>query len=239
MKKYFAKLFKNSKADFYKLVTKTIDKEEKMFIITANPETFSWGSKDEVVDKMLLDNKTTIIPDGISIVRAAKMLDFPIKERITGVDLAIFLLEYANKKGLKVAFLGATSEVQKLLKAKIALDYPHIKIVASGDGYKTDRDKFMNDLKKKDVDIVFVALGIPVQEKLIYEYYSQFKKGIFVGVGGSLDVISGSKKRAPKLFIKLHAEWLYRLIKEPKRIGRFYQNNIKFMFKIMKMKKNK
>ena len=237
MKKYFAKLFKNSKDDFYKLVTKAIDKEEKMFIITANPETFSWGSKDELVNKMLLDKKTTIIPDGVSIVRAAKMLVFPIKERITGVDLAIFLLEYANKKSLKVAFLGATSEVQKLLKAKMALDYPHIKIIASGDGYKTDRDKFMNDLKKKDVDIVLVALGIPVQEKLIYEHYSKFKKGIFVGVGGSLDVISGSKKRAPKLFIKLHAEWLYRLIKEPKRIGRFYQNNIKFMFKIMKMKK--
>ena len=81
-----------------------------------------------------------------------------------------------------------------------------------------------------------VALGIPNQEKLIYKHLSKFKSGIFIGVGGSFDVISGSKKRAPKLFIKLNLEWLYRIVTEPKRLKRFYNNNIKFMLKVKKEK---
>ena len=74
------------------------------------------------------------------------------------------------------------------------------------------------------------------QEKLIYKHLNSFKKGIFVGVGGSFDVISGTKKRAPKLFIKLNLEWLYRIVTEPKRLKRFYNNNIKFILKIRKEK---
>ena len=82
-----------------------------------------------------------------------------------------------------------------------------------------------------------VALGIPNQEKLIYKHLKEFKKGIFIGVGGSFDVISGSKKRAPKLFVKFNIEWLYRICKEPSRLKRFWNNNVKFIFKIQKMKK--
>ena len=80
-------------------------------------------------------------------------------------------------------------------------------------------------------DICLVALGIPEQELLINKYFNKFKKGIFIGVGGSFDVLSGHKKRAPKLMIKLHLEWLYRIIKEPKRFKRFWESNIKFMLK--------
>ena len=84
-------------------------------------------------------------------------------------------------------------------------------------------------------DIVLVALGMPQQEELIYKYLDKFKKGIFVGVGGSFDVLSGTIKRAPKIFIKLNLEWLYRILKEPKRLKRFYNNNIKFILKIKKI----
>ena len=85
-------------------------------------------------------------------------------------------------------------------------------------------------------DICFVAFGIPNQEKLIYRHLNKFKKGILVGVGGSFDVLSGSKKRAPKIFIKLNLEWLYRITSEPKRLKRFYESNIKYMFEIKNSK---
>ena len=75
-----------------------------------------------------------------------------------------------------------------------------------------------------------------MQEELIYKHLNKFNKGIFVGVGGSFDVISGCKKRAPKIFIKMNLEWLYRIIKEPSRFKRFYNNNIKFIFNIKKYK---
>ena len=79
--------------------------------------------------------------------------------------------------------------------------------------------------------MVLVALGIPQQELLIYNNLNNFNKGIFIGVGGSFDVLSGTKKRAPKLFIKLKLEWLYRIVCEPKRLKRFFRYNVKFLFR--------
>ena len=93
--------------------------------------------------------------------------------------------------------------------------------------------------KKESPDICLVALGIPFQETIIYKHFNEFKKGIFIGVGGSFDVLSGFKKRAPKIFQKLNIEWLYRIIKEPKRLKRFYKNNIQFVFQLKKIKKGK
>ena len=92
----------------------------------------------------------------------------------------------------------------------------------------------MEDIKSKSPDVVLVALGAPKQEKLIYENLRDFHKGIFVGVGGSFDVISGTKKRAPKVFIKLNLEWLYRIAFSPKRWKRFYEGNIKYIIKLKK-----
>ena len=92
------------------------------------------------------------------------------------------------------------------------------------------------DMKAKEPDIVLVALGMPAQEKLIYKHLKDFNKGIFVGVGGSLDVLSGTKERAPQFFIKHNLEWAYRIMKEPKRLKRFYNSHVKFIFKLRKEK---
>ena len=92
----------------------------------------------------------------------------------------------------------------------------------------------MKKIIKLKPDICLVALGIPEQEKLILKYYDKAEKGIFMGVGGSFDVLSGCKKRAPRISIKLNLEWLYRIIKEPKRLKRFYQYNLKYLFYVIK-----
>ena len=81
-----------------------------------------------------------------------------------------------------------------------------------------------------------IALGIPLQEKLIYNHINDIKKGIMIGVGGSFDVLSGSKKRAPRIFIKFNLEWLYRIASEPKRLIRFIKHNIRFLIVIFKEK---
>ena len=93
------------------------------------------------------------------------------------------------------------------------------------------------DMKQKEPDIVFAALGMPQQEMLIYKHLKEFSKGIFIGVGGSFDVISGMKKRAPELFVKCNLEWLYRIVSEPKRLKRFWNNNIKFLFVVWREKR--
>ncbi len=239
MRKYFDKLVGTPKEEFYSVMEENLNKNKRMFIITANPETFEIASKDEEFNKIVMDEATTIVPDGIGIVKASHMLGYQVKERITGVDLAVKLLELANEKKLNVALLGAHEEVIDAFVKKIGKEYKGIKIVASANGYDYDKDQFFETIKDLDVDVCLIALGIPAQEKLIYKHLNKFKKGVFVGVGGSFDVLSGMKKRAPKIFQKLNLEWLYRITTEPKRIKRFYNSNIKFMFKIKKMKKQK
>ena len=106
-------------------------------------------------------------------------------------------------------------------------------------GYTKDKDLFFDEISKTKPDIVMVALGIPNQERLIYKHLNKFDKGVFIGVGGSFDVLSGYKKRAPKFFVNHNLEWLYRITKEPKRLKRFWNNNVLFIFKIRKYKSNK
>ena len=81
---------------------------------------------------------------------------------------------------------------------------------------------------------MFVALGAPQQELLIHKYFRSDRKGIYIGVGGSFDVLSGKKQRAPSFFIRHNLEWLYRITKEPKRIKRFWNSNVKFLFELRK-----
>ena len=237
MIEYFKRLYTKGTKDFYEVVEKALKTKKRMFIITANPETFSYGEKKEIFDKMLRDDRTTLIPDGIGIVKAARMLNFDVKERITGIDLANKLLEICNENKYKLCLIGAKEEVLQALKNVIKEKYPNIKLGSCENGYGEDKDAYFEKIKDEEVDVCLVALGIPNQEELIYKHLDKFKKGIFVGVGGSFDVMSGSKKRAPKIVQKLNIEWLYRIIKEPKRLKRFYDSNVKFIFKVRKMKK--
>ncbi len=236
MYEYFKKMYKEDSKKLFSLLEDNLKTNKKTFIVTANPETFSHG-KDEEFNKLLLDDITTIIPDGIGLVKAAKMLDINVKERIPGIDISVKLLEFLNKYSKKLYIFGSKQEVIDQMKVIIQTKYPNIDLVGMTNGYVKDKDLVMKQIKKLNPDVVMVALGVPAQEKLIYKHIMEFDKGIFIGVGGSFDVLSGSKKRAPKLFIKLNLEWLYRICREPSRFKRFYKNNIKFIFKIKKLKK--
>ena len=236
MKKLFDKLYLESQSSFYKVLEKKLDKKEKMFIVTANPKTFNIAENDKDFMNMLLEDETTIVPDGIGIVKAARMLDYNVKERIPGVEIAEELLRLANINRKSIYILGSKEEVLDKLKEVLKDKYPNIEILGMINGYNKDKDEDFKKIIKAKPDIILVALGIPNQEKLIYKHLKSFKKGIFVGVGGSLDVISGTKKRAPKVFVKLNLEWFYRIMCEPSRLKRFYNNNVKFIFKIKKYK---
>lgn len=234
MKEYFKIIYKDGEEEYKKRLIKLLKSNQKQFIITANPETLMIATKDPEINKMLKDKTIDVIPDGIGIVKAAKKLGYHYKTRITGCDVAEFLLQKAAETNKKVYLFGATQEVIDKMQEVIAQKYKGAELIGCSNGYVEDRDKVMKEIIALKPDICFVALGIPYQEKLIYKYINNFKKGIFIGVGGSLDVISGNKKRAPKIFIKLNIEWLYRILKEPKRLKRFYDNNVKFLIKIKK-----
>jgi N-acetylglucosaminyldiphosphoundecaprenol N-acetyl-beta-D-mannosaminyltransferase len=184
-----------------------------------------------------LDDKNDVIADGIAIVKTAKHFKINVKERITGCDTAVKLLELANQKKKTIYLFGASEEVLEKLVEVIKEKYPRLKILEATNGYVQDKDKVFENIIKLNPDVCLVALGIPMQEKLIAKYIDKAKKGIYIGVGGSFDVISGTKKRAPIIFQKLNLEWLYRIIKEPSRLKRFFNNNIKFIFEVYKEKR--
>lgn len=236
MRKLFDKLYKKSAQSFYEILSDNLKNNKKTFVVTANPETFMISEKNEDVRKMLLDKETVMVPDGIGVLKAGKKIGYNIEERITGIDIANELLKFGNEQKKSIYLFGSKQEVIDSMKKVIKEQYPNLKLVGTSNGYVTDKDKVFDEIVKLEPDIVLVALGISLQEMLIYKHLNRFKKGIFVGVGGSFDVMSGMKKRAPKIFIKLNLEWLYRIMKEPKRFKRFYNSNVKFILEIRKYK---
>ena len=234
MIRFFNKVYKGKSEDFLSIVRDNLINEKRMFVVTANPEAFMFGEKDETVEALLLDDASTVVADGIGIVKGGKKIGIDIAERIPGVEIAEKLLQYGSELNKTVFFLGAKQEVIDALCTVVKEKYSGLKIAGAINGYTPDKDAVFEDIKAAKPDIILVALGIPAQEKLIYKHLQGFEKGIFVGVGGSFDVISGTKARAPKLFINLNLEWLYRLLKEPSRIKRFYNSNVKFLLKLKK-----
>ena len=198
-----------------------------------------FGEQDKEVKEILMSDNTQMVADGIGIIKGAEMFGITIPERITGVELSEHLIKYCNEHKKSMYLFGAKPEVITKLEEKIKKEYPNIELLGVQDGYIQDKQKIFEEIIKLNPDVVLVALGAPAQEKIIYKNLNKFKKGIFIGVGGSFDVISGTKKRAPKIFIKLNLEWLYRIAGSPKRWKRFYNGNIKFIFKIKKERKAK
>lgn len=230
MKAFFENLYKGSKSEFLKLLKSNLQNGEKTFVVTANPEAFICAEKDSEMSEIL--KSATVVADGIGIVKGGKILGTDIAERIPGVEIAEELLNYANELNKSVYFFGAKPEVVEKLAETVRQKYMGIKIAGYCDGYCENKDEQFKEAAALSPDIILVALGIPAQEKLIYRHINEFDKGIFVGVGGSFDVLSGTKERAPRFFVKHNLEWLYRIVKEPKRLKRFYNNNIKFFFKL-------
>ena len=234
---YIKKTYRGTKSEFLKEIEKNLLNDKKSFIVTANPETFMKASQNKVFDNILNSDETTIIADGIGVVKGAKLIDIDIKERIPGVEVSYALLDFANKYNKSLYLLGASEEVIELVVEKVKKEYPNINLLGYKDGYEQDKDKIFEEIANISPDIVLVALGVPAQEILIGKHYDKFKKGIFVGVGGTFDVMSGTVKRAPQIFIKLNLEWLYRIAGDKTRMKRFYDSNVKFIFKIKKLAK--
>lgn len=210
-----------------------INNSLKTFIVTANPEIVMYGNKDNEYLKTI-NSADYVIADGYGIILGSKILGNQIPERIAGFDLMTALLEKGNKEGWSVYFLGAKEEVINKAVMRIEEQFPNLDIAGWQNGY-TDVNSvtFQKEIASKNVDLVFLGLGFPKQETWIANSLPHFKKGLFMGVGGSFDVWAGAVKRAPEIWQKLNLEWLYRLIQQPKRWRRMAVLPL-FVFKVIK-----
>lgn len=237
MEAYFKRLKNVNKREFVEELQQKMERQEKCFVITANPEIFMLAKKSKEIEHILRDKDTVMVADGIGLILAGKKLNMELKERIAGVELSEDLLRYADRTKKRVFLFGAAPEVMNMLVEKIHREYRGIDLCGYENGYVKDRDAVFARIRKQQPDLVLVALGMPAQERLIYKHIKEFDKGIFIGVGGSFDVLSDYKKRAPQIFIKCNLEWLYRIVKEPKRLKRFWDNNVKFLFAVKRNKR--
>ena len=161
MKEFLSKVYNKDKDSFYKLMEEKLLNEQKTFVITANPEILMAGDRDKEFSKILLDERTTIIADGIGIVKGAKAFGIDLPGRITGVDLVVRLIELCNEYKKSMYFFGAKQEVLDKLKTLLEQKYPGVNIVGMENGYAQDKQKVMEDIKAKKPDVVLVALGGP------------------------------------------------------------------------------
>ena len=192
---------------------------EKKVVFTPNSEIILYASRNaEFMEK--LNSADMLIPDGIGVVYASKMLKKPLSERVAGFDLSKRLLAYAAKEGLSVYLLGAKPSVAEKAAENLKKEYGGLKIAGVHDGYFKDDEKVVADINDKKPDLLLVCLGFPKQEEWIAKNREKLAVRLMIGAGGSLDVFSGETERAPDFYVNHGLEWFYRLKKEPWRFMR-------------------
>ena len=170
----------------------------------------------------VLNTADLITPDGIGVVYASRIVKDPLAERVGGFDLATKLIEKAADGSISFYFFGGKPGVAEQAKENLQKKYPDLCIIGCSDGYfDAEKEKLiLADIQEKKPDVLFVCLGAQKQENWIYQHKHELAAKVCMGIGGSLDVFAGVVERAPESFQKLGLEWLYRLLKQPSRIGR-------------------
>lgn len=227
------KVFNGYKKDFINYLKKFT----KVQIISGNPEILYNGLHDPKLHENFISENSVIIPDGIGTVLASKIVKQPVKEKIAGIEVMESLIKMCEDEGKGIYLLGAKEEVIVKCKEKLIYKYPSLKICGSHNGYfdMKNCNEIINEIINTKPYILFAAMGSPRQEMFISSHMDILPCRIFMGVGGSFDVIAGNTKRAPEWMIRTGLEWLYRTIKEPWRIKRLLSIP-RFLWRVMMYK---
>jgi len=198
-----------------------LTKENHYLVFTPNSEMIMMAQEDPEF-MHILNSSDLNVPDGIGVVLASRIKGKPLKERVAGFDLMLELIKLSHNKNYKIYLLGAKEDVVEEAKNKLEMKFPGLNIVGYHHGYfnREEEEDIIRSINEKKPDILFVAFGAPKQEKWIYKNKDKLCAKVLMGVGGSFDVISGKKKRAPLIFRRMGLEWFYRLLKEPWRYKR-------------------
>ena len=198
-----------------------MDERRCAYAVTPNPEIVLASRKNRKLASAVRA-ADMVLADGVGVIYASHILGTPIKNRIPGIDFASALMARMSECGKKVFLLGAKSGVAELAGERLSERYPGLDICGVNDGYfeEEDNELVLEKINAQSPDLVLVCLGAPKQEIWMKNNAELLNAGLMIGLGGALDVYAGVVERAPRKWRKLGLEWLYRLIREPRRIKR-------------------
>ena len=226
------KLFKNSL---------NLDLNEKLLITTLNAHSYNIAQKNLAFSEAL-KHSDVLLPDGISIVWAKRFLDGTALKKIAGADLFHYEMNRLNESQGSCFFLGSTTLSLQLIKAKAAIEFPHVKVETYSPPFKItfndqDTTAMLAAIGQFNPDVLFIGMTAPKQEVWAYQHLEQIQAKHICCIGAVFDFYAGTIHRAPQWIIRMGLEWLYRLGGEPKRLWRRYLiGNAQFVFLILKEK---
>ena len=208
-----------TKSEFTAKAEDMLRNKERGYVVTPNAEIVYESIHDDAF-RALLNDASMVLPDGAGVVLGAKILGTPIKEKVAGIEFGEEVCKLLAKNNGRLYLLGSKPGIANAAGEKLAQKYPGLVICGTADGYFKDEKAVIEKINEAKPDVLFVCLGAPKQEKFIKEHFDELDVTLMLGLGGSLDGYAGVAQRAPKWMIDLSLEWLYRLMKEPKRLGR-------------------
>lgn len=192
---------------------------ETAYAVTPNAEIV-WEAMHDPALRDLINEAALVLPDGAGVVLGARILGTPLKEKVAGIDFAGRLMAAMAQSGHKLYLLGSKPGVAEEAARRCVEKFPGLQICGTADGYFQDEGPVVEAINASGADAVFVCLGAPKQERFMKAHQQELHARFLIGLGGSLDGFAGNVKRAPKWMIRCNLEWLYRLVKEPRRLGR-------------------
>jgi N-acetylglucosaminyldiphosphoundecaprenol N-acetyl-beta-D-mannosaminyltransferase len=177
-------------------------------------------AQDDPEHKRIMNGADLVTPDSIGVVWASKKFGAPVPERVPGVDTMEAICKTAAAEGYRVYLFGAAPGVADTAAKNLTARFPGLNIAGTRNGYFTPADEpaILEAIRAARPDILFVAFGIPKQEKWIAAHLAETGAKLAMGVGGSFDAFAGTVKRAPKIAQRLHLEWLWRTLANPRKI---------------------
>ena len=196
-----------------------LQQEGPHYVVTPNPEIVE-VCRENPAACAAVNGADLVLPDGIGIIKGARILGTPLKERTPGVEFAAHLMGKMAERGMSLFLLGAKPGVAEAAAERLGKQYPGLRIAGTHDGYFQEDAPVVKAISGSGADCVFVCLGAPKQELWMAGNGPATGARLLCGLGGSLDVFAGTVERAPKFWSDHGLEWFYRLCKEPRRIGR-------------------
>lgn len=196
-----------------------LEQEGAHYVVTPNPEIVE-ACREDAAAMAAVNGADLVLPDGIGVIYGSRILKTPLRERVPGIEFGTAMIEYCAQSGKPVYLLGAKPGVAEKAAENLRRRFDGLVIAGTQDGYFTDDAQAAERIRESGAALALICLGMKKQERFMARYGAQTGARLLMGLGGSLDVFAGVARRAPDFYIRHNLEWLYRLIKNPQRIGR-------------------